>query len=262
MARAVSRLLATDGNHGKRLERLETLESVVGDYWTPFLGLPALRGMWLAGDATQAGDVLDHSGQARTLTYNGNPAIDLLDNQVPYYALDGTGDFFSRPHEAGLYVSGAEGYVAGALRGLTVGGWFYANALAGSQGLIGKYAGVQRAHLLLFSGTAGRFIVSGTGAANVNVDSAAQSPATWHFMVGRFDPSTEIAIFVDGVKVVNTTGIPATLFNGTAAVEVGSFETGTNLLTGRWALAFLCAAAHPDELINYLYARTRGFFGV
>lgn len=268
LALAVSRVMGTVGLHGKRLERLETLESVVGDLWSPFLALAGLRGLWLPGSADNTGAVYDYSGQGRTLTYNGNPKLDLYNGLVPNYDLDGTGDFFSRPHEAGLYVSGAEPYIASALNGLTLGGWFYWDAAiaAGDTGLVSKYtaAGNQRSYMLYTNGTdsEARFIISGDGAATVEIDSTVVlAPGTWYFIWGRYIPSISMTVAVNGTLTQRTTSVPATPFNSNSVFNVGGFGGGS-VNNCRWALTFLCATALPDNLLSYLYARTRGFFGV
>ncbi len=236
----------------------------LGEMYGTFLGLPGLRGLWYPGDADDTGAVYDISGQGRKLTYNGNPFIALQNSLVPYFAFDGTGDFLSRPDEAGLKVIGNEGYVAAALRGLTIGGWFWADSLAASPVLISKYtaAGNLRSYKLDISSSAVRMIVSGTGADAFVATTGAIAAANWYFVVGRYTPSTAVAAFVNNNQSTFTTTIPATLFNTTAAFQIAASDAGTNLLTGRFGLAFLCAAALPNALLTYLFARTRALFGV
>lgn len=87
---------------------------------------------------------------------------------------------------------------------------------------------------------------------------------TWFFAVGRFRPSQEIAIFVNGVKVVNTVSIPASLYSGVASFLIGAKDEGAaaTLLHGGSSLNFLCAANLPDGIINGLYQHTRALFGL
>lgn len=238
-------------------------------YFVAFQPLPALRGLWLAGSADNTGAMYDRSGQGRTLTYNGNPVLALHNATVPYWDYDGAGDYHSRADEAGLDVLGTETYVASSLRGLTFGGWFWFNNFTGNPPIFGKYnTGANQRSFLLFApaaNTVGVIVDSlGTGAAGIKQANSAVSISTgaWHFILGRFTPSTELAIFVNGTKTVNTTSIVASVFNGTAPLVIGSDGGASVFMTGRCALAFLCAAALPDGLLNALFQSSRVAFGV
>jgi hypothetical protein len=231
-----------------------------------FLALPALRGLWMAGDANEGGGMPDLTGQARTLTYNGAPQIALYNSLVSYYALLGGGDFFSRASEAGLNVAGTETYVISTQRGLTIGGWFWINATATRYGLMSKYlsAGNQRSYSLWVfeTGTVPQFYVSSNGTATTTVSSGvALAAGAWYFIVGRYVPSTSVDVYVNNAKTTNVVSVPASIFASTSALEIGRFDGGS-ALAGRWPLAFLCAAALPDTLLSYVFQRTRGIFGV
>lgn len=242
----------------------DTLPSLGGLYG-PFLGLPALRGLWLAGSADENGNVYDRSGQGRTLTYNGNPVLQTPGNLVSAWSYDGTGDYHSRADEAGLDVLGTESYVVAGRRGLTLGMWVQLDALGQVQ-FLGKYltAGDQRGyHLGLTSGDNPIFTVSsdGTSGNAVGVTAAADAEVgRWLFAVGRFTPSTELALFVNGVWTRNTTSIPASIHASTAPLEIGRFNGSTGF-DGRWALAFVCAANLRDELVAHLWQHSRAYLG-
>jgi hypothetical protein len=173
-----------------------------------------------------------------------------------------------RADEAGLDILGTESYVDSAYRGLTFGGWFYHHGVAATQGLASKWtaAGNQRAYLLEFLLGVGayRLEISNNGIAAVVVTDAVvglPSVDTWYFVVGRFDPSTEIAIFVNNNKTTNVAAIPAALFNSSAQFQIGAFEAGMNLLNGRVSMCFLCAAMLSDSIIGALWHQTRNMFG-
>lgn len=257
----------------RRLARIESYPSgpSIGELFADFRGLPGLRGLWFPGVADNTGAVYDATGQGRTLTYNGGPTINLHNDSVPYYDLDGSGDYFSRAHEAGLYISGAETYIASALSGLTAGGWFWTDDVTTNvtQSLMSKYntTANQRSWQLSLNISGG---IAGTPQMSVSVDGTATHVATaasalavgtWNFVVGRFTPSTENAVIVNGTKAVNTTSVPATDFNGNAAFEIGRRSSAATELNGRWALAFLCATVLPDDLLTHLLNRTRPLFG-
>jgi hypothetical protein len=214
----------------------------------------------------QTGAAFDQSGNVRTLTYNGNPTYN-FEGLAPYIDFDGVGDFLSRADEAGLDITGTEAYVASAVRGLTLGGWYRIDSFAANQWLSGKYntVGNNRSYALAFLTTPEvRFIVSGNGTATITaISSVAPVVTTWTFWVGRFTPSSELAIFQNNVKTINTTSIPASIFNSTASYVLGARDNGAaDLMTGRQSMQFLCATALSDAIIGALYQNSRAMFGV
>lgn len=232
-----------------------TLGESVGE----FLSLPALRGFWPFSSVDETAAVYDISGQARKLTAAGTPTFGVLPAGVPYTILNGSTQYFTRAHEAGLNITGA----------LTFGGWFYHNNAPGTaETLIAKRQ--TTAHYQLRRDDDGRVTVrisdDGTtsgahwpGATSVAVTAA----GAWYFAAGRFTPSTELALFLNGVKAVNTTSIPAAIYSGGSdGLFVGALTGPTLLLAGRGAFAFVCAAALTDEHVRRLYRHTRGLFGV
>lgn len=249
-----------------RKQEAKSLGPTLGEFYGQFLGLPGLRGLWYPGSQDQTGAIYDQSGQGRTLTYNGNPTLAAYNDLVPYEDYDGTGgDYHSRADEAGLDITGTETTIASALRGLTLGGWFYPTSLlSGSRGLIGKYAAANHSYLLHTSGggTGWSFLVSTDGTNDVSVTHAtAPTTGAWHFVVARFTPSAELSLYVDGVETVNTSSIPASIYSGNGALNIMGFNAG-NVSQGYCALAFLAAAAWPDELVNMLWQRSRPLFSV
>lgn len=234
-----------------------------GKVMSMFQMLPGLRGLWSMSSVNESGNALDLSGQGRTLSYNGNPTYN-VSGLVPYIDLDGAGDYLSRADEAGLRILGTETIYAAALRGLTVGGWFYPTANATDEGLISKWvaAGNQRSFMLKKSAANARdFSITTDGATVVSASGGTITMNTWHYIVGRFDPSTELAAWLDNVKVTNGAGIPASIFNSNSAFEIGRYDAG-NAFNGNVSVGFLCATALPDRIITALYEHTRTWFGV
>ncbi len=240
-----------------------------GNALSAFSLLPGLRGFWPMSANNESGFAIDQSGAGRYLTYNGNPVYS-WQGLAPNIQFDGAGDYLSRGDEAGLDITGAETFFPAALNGLTLGGWFYFFNLAtgANQGMIGKYNdnGVgERSYMIYLEDASNtlRFIVSADGGAVVQVSSAAVSAGNWYFVAGRFDPSTELAIFLNGVKVVNGVGVPASLYSGAADFNIGAYSNGASgLMAGAASLCFLCAAALPDVIINSLFYQTCSLFGV
>lgn len=229
------------------------------------LGLPGLRGFWPGSGILSSGNLVDASGQGRTLTYNGNPTIG-LDNIMPYLDLDGTGDFWSRADEADLDIVGTEAYIASALRGLTIGAWVnFDNTAAAVEVIAGKddnSAGVSYSIQRDAAGNA-IFRVSNTGSSGAikSVSSAGTlSASKWYHVVGRFVPSESVDVFVDGVLATNTASVYASLFNSASAFVIGAYSGGTQLMAGKVCLSFLCAAALPDRFIKWVNLETRAMF--
>lgn len=268
---ALQRSLRRSNDLHERLghQEAKTTGPTLAEFYGHYQGLPGLRGLWYPGSLDQTGAIYDQSGQGRTLTYNGNPTLNLYNNLIPYFDYDGTGDYHSRADEAGLDITGTETTIAAARRGLTFGGWFWFDTLTLGQSIMGKYNGTgdQRSYLLFFaSGTSTpAFAASSNGTAGTFQQ--ANSPVTvvtgqWNFLVCRFTPSTEMACFANGEKGVNTTAINASIHAGTAIFTLGTSAALGSPIDGRCALAFLAASIFPDELINYLWQRSRPLLGV
>lgn len=232
------------------------------------LALPGLRGFWPMSAVNSFGQALDLSGNALPLGYNGNPTYNYA-GLAPYIALDGTGDYLSRADAAALDITGTETYIAAAARGLTFGGWFWFDVIPQDKnvGILGKYntTGNQRSYLIYTGGTDYPVLVispDGSGGIAINVAGAGLSTGAWHFLVGRVIPSTEASLYQDGVWYRGVTSIPASVYNGTAPFQVGAFNAGSFLMTGRASLCFLCAASLSDAQVAALYGVTRPLFGV
>lgn len=250
--------------------RLETLERLEGpDAWAVAVSalslLPGLRGLWPTSSSDENGDAFDFSEQDRVLSYNGNPVYN-LDGLAPYIALDGVGDFLSRADEAGLDILGTETTIAVAIRGLSMGGWFYFdNAPAAAESMMSKYGAAAQRSYRIRRQAAGdlRFTISVDGTAESDVDSTSTpTTATWLFAACRFDPSTEQAIFFNGEKTSIVAAVPASIFNSNADLDIGARSGGADLMTGRASLCFLCAADIGDTLIQTIFQTTRGLFGI
>jgi len=266
------RLIRNSGLLTQRVTRQETGSgggTTLGEVYGQFQGLPGLRGLWYPGSVDNAGSLYDISGQGRTLSVGaGAPTVNMLNNNLAPYQFYGGGGVHTRPSEAGLQISGLETSIASSLRGLTMGGWFTVNNTGTRYGLMQKYTtGTnQRSYALWVfeTGTVPQFYVSSNGTAVTTIGSsvAPLTAGAWYFIVGRYVPSTSVDIYVNGVKTTNTTTIPASIFNtSTSPFDIARFDAGS-LLVGAMGLGFLCAAALPDTLLTYLFARSRALFGV
>jgi hypothetical protein len=165
--------------------------------------------------------------------------------------------YLSRPDEVGLSITGA----------LTLGGWVWFDA--GSRGhataIIGKWydTGDQRAYVLYKTNSGEiKFSISALGVNNLNsVDDGGENYTVggWHYVVGRFTPSTELALFVDGKWYRNTTGIFASIYDSTEPFEIARYNRD-NYFDGRLCHMFVTASSVETEDIEAMYHHAKAMF--
>lgn len=225
----------------------------LGNMISTALMLYELRGLWAASVVDENGALRDLAQQGRTLTNNG-AAGRSVEGLVPYVSYDGATQYHARADEAGLDITGA----------LTVGCWVKPNTTDGTmRGLVTKTVPVQESFYLGCTNTQTRFFVANVPGASFSQVDGRTMTSTWEFVVGRFIPSTEIAIFVTGTWYRNNVGIVPSIFNSTTALEIARLNlTNARCFNGRVALAFLCASALSDAAVNNLFQQSRAAFGV
>lgn len=242
----------------RRMERQEAkpLGPSLGEFYGNYFGLHRLRGYWPMSSTSETPTVLDLSGQARTLSFGGTVVISVYNDFAPYMDFNGTTGYLFRADEAGLDITGT----------LTFGGWFWADAGAAIAGLMCKWsnAAANQSYALRYTGSNTVQVLIGDGAASKTLNSTVTfTNDAWHFVVGRFSPSTELAIFVNGTWTKNTTSVPAALVNSNQELSIGRLNvTNGQYLDGRAGKCFLSAAAQSDTFINYLWNRDRVIYGV
>ena len=81
------------------------------------------------------------------------------------------------------------------------------------------------------------------------------SSSTWTFVVGVFNPSTEMLVYVNGVEdASNTTSIPASIFNSNADLLLGSANGGIDgWIDGLVQSAFIYDRVLTADEITWLY---------
>jgi hypothetical protein len=259
---AIETELGTDPSCGNSsvAERLAVL-GILAQFGT----LPGLCGFWpMAGMAISSGNAADTSGNGKALAYHGNPRY-VSNNLVNYIALDGVGDYLSRADEADLDITGTETLFTPAFRGLTMGGWIYHNNAVGSvEVIMSKYgaAGQRSYELRRAASGASTFVISDDGTTTFTATGDALTQNAWKCVIGRFDPSTSVDIWVNGVKASNTTSIPASIHAGTADFMIGNDTAGSGIATAYVALPFLTATCLTDAMIDDIFQNTRYLFGV
>jgi len=237
-----------------------------GNMVSHYQALPGLIGLWYGGRYQRSTGNLPNLANVygttnkQDLAYNGNPTFNYLDNGIGYAALDGTGDYFSVADNTDLDILGTESFVSNP--GLTMGGWFYLTDNT-SEALISKFGSVgDFTYRLIVVGPSVFFQVSTDG---TNVVSASNSVAlnTWYYIWASFNPSTRMTMGVNGDINETTVGVPASIFNGSAALCIGAGVNGTlNLLNGRFSVAFVCASYLTDAIGQSLFQQTRSLYGV
>lgn len=232
---------------------------------TEFYTLPGLRGLWSMGTFDTSGNVFDMSGNVRTLSFVGAGFYATYLSPISGVAR------LTRADEAGIDILGTESYVAAAVRGLTWGGWYIPFfTVASDEPLATKWdtTGNQRAYRLHISagGGTGNIVnasVSSNGTLVTTIASTDEFVDTrWIFVVGRYKPSAELALFVQGqrYKYVNTTAIPASIFNSSAGFQIMAENASANTLRGSSAINFLCTMALSDAQIERLFLKSSALF--
>lgn len=165
--------------------------------------------------------------------------------------------YLSRADEAGISVTGE----------LTFGCWILMNTLCRGKvtPVMGKWysGGDQRSFVIYKAANDSMTLsISADGiavSATVNDGGANFQSDRWMYVVGRFTPSTELALFVDGNWYRNTTAIPATLFDSTEQLEVARYDH-YYYLDGGVCHAFLSAMALDDAEIEANYYHAKAMF--
>jgi hypothetical protein len=262
---ARSPLITSLNTVARRTRRIETsMLSSAGwrDAAEAFLSLPGLIGFWPGGMVGSGGTLRDLSTNGLHLTRTGSPFFGFY-GKMPAVDFDlATSDAFTRTDEATLDITGTEAHIAPEIRGLTCGMWINFTSLDTQNGLLNKWATSSNQRSFMLRRETGNYInfgVSGNGSSAVLVESGTLTVPSWLFVVARFDPSTEIALFVDQVKTVDTESIPASIFNSTASLELGRWNASA-YFKGQMSMVFLCAAAVSDTQLQMVYDRTRPLF--
>jgi len=230
--------------------------------WLAPLQLPGIRGMW--GNKSAANDAADFTRFNTTFSNSLNALGVMLSSNWP-----GISYIYAYTSNCDAWVDLSDQTHLAITTAQTIGGWFYLLAPNTAQALmiwhnVDEVFPENNAPVYLWlTGGAAQFGIykipteyeatSGPVAANA-----------WHFIVGRFTPSTEVAIFLDSIKASNTSGIPASCNDSAgpymeldvlqAAVAYG--DTATYL-----AQCWVCAYAVPDAMLNWLYAIQAPLYG-
>lgn len=249
----------------RTLEALNTMEKDEADANSAFQAIPGLIGYWsFSVVQLSTGDVYDLSGQGRDLTRNGTPTF-YNNEKTSYATFNGTTDFFSRPDEADMDITGTEIIFGSDDRGLTMGGWFRFKSLSLTQYLLSKFDSATERSFFLNLNSLGvlRGGISGDG---INVYKALLTPLenTWQFYVLRYSSSNlEIKLWINSESATETASIPSSIHSGLAPFRISARESPEqSFFNGDASHVFFSANALSDATIEALYQKSRGLFGV
>jgi len=226
-------------------------DSLVPQVREPFIGLPGLLGYWPMSIVDFLGNAKDHSGASSDLARIGAPTFNYDGDS---YVQCGVATDYLAGSTSAQTVIGTEVWMASGLRGLTLGGWFKIDVVPTlTSGLVTKGGGTPNRgyELILDTSNQPTFTVSIDGTATVQVLGSAIGVASWVFIVGRFTPSSELALFIDQVKTTNTTSIPATINVNAQPFEIARrLNTNTRITECKVRDCFLAASVLSDAAIE------------
>lgn len=243
-----------------------------------YLQLPGLIGFWpMATVQRSTGNVPNYAptytgATKQDFVYNGNPMFDYLTTGVPFCNFDGTGDYFNIGDNTDIDILGNESQ--NSKSGLTTYLWTQPNTLSmggSTYGIFSKWdtsIGNQRSWFIYFNDADNtiRANLSSNGIASVSVTATTviSSTSDWYFCALRYIPSTSLDIYLNTEKFTNTTSIPATIFNSTAALQLATVNNGASGLeyNGKITLVALCANYHSDAMVQSVFQQSRSLFGV
>lgn len=215
------------------------------------LMLPKTRGFWPFSVVNATDDLIDLTGNAQ-LAVNTSVVSLALYGVTSYGHFDGTSHF--------AITSAALNKITG---GLTVICFARLDALSTEQGFISKWgaAGSRSYRLYMTSGNVITFEVSSNGTLITSVPSTIiPVVGAWYCLIGEYNPSTSLSIWVNGTKAQNVASIPAAIFDSTSNLFLGN--TNGSFLTGDLSLASLHASTINSGIALLTFDYNRPLFAI
>lgn len=221
-----------------------------------FIQLPGIEGYYPMSIVNGSGQAINHTGSGDPLTQTGVVPVGFDGNA--YRQLGSGINYLFAASAYGL--TGLETFIDSSLRGFTIGGWFMLDSLTSSPfGLISRSGNTPDLGygLVALNTGAPRLFMSNNGTTTVNATGANLPLSEWHFVAGRYIPSVEVAVFVDGVKVTNTVSIPASAFVSSQGFEVGRYlNDNSRIPNAKVRDVFICRTALSDAQIAAIRTAT------
>lgn len=198
------------------------------------------------GGGTTANDTSGNDGTG-TLTAGPNWTAGKVGKAVSF---DGTDDYVSIGNTTPSQITS----------NLTMSAWINVTTL-GNTVFFSKHGNAtNRAYSFRINSTGNVvFEVSGDGV-DANMDTVTGgsilSTGTWYFVTAVYIPSTSITVYINGVQDgVNTTGIPASIFNGAGILSIGARNGNTAFFAGKVDQARLYTFSKSVAQVAYDYNR-------
>ena len=175
--------------------------------------------------------------------------------------------YLSIADNAQFDITGTETSVAAGFKGLTISFWVYFTEVGGaaSIGLVSKWQTAlpnQKSYRVIrLPANNIQFDVTTDGSTIVSVTSTGTVAAsTWYHIWARFVPSTTMTIAIDNSPTPLAAGVPASIYNSSAALEAARTD-GAGYLDGRLSQISICASAALDVTMMTEYEQTRAWIG-
>ena len=174
---------------------------------------------------------------------------------------EGESTYLSRPNEENIDITGA----------LTIGVWIWCgNYCTGREvGIVSRWIeGTDDRQFAIYKDANDKFVFAvsslGTAVSVVSVDDDGDryEAGKWLYIVGRYTPSNELALFINNHWYLNTTSIPASLHSPAiteVSLDFGRYNAD-HYFVGRMTHGFLCAYAVPDNFIEANFGHVRAMF--
>lgn len=244
-----------------------------GNLISSYLDIPGLRffaPMSVVGASGQAVDLALQNSLTNTnlaLFSYGTPGLSA------WCQYNGTTQYHSIADNAAHDILGTETYLAGTVRGLSIGMWVRPLALTGATNRMftkGTTTGNARAYGLRQNASDQfAFAISDNGTNDTSINSSpfSFSANTWYFVVGIYEPSTDITLYVGSSEegfqsYVNSTSIPASLNNSATGLAIGAQADGTSFSNIRASLCFVSCERLDEPFIFSLFEQSRVIFDI
>mgnify|MGYP003643974664 CR=1 FL=1 len=190
--------------------------------------------------ATSTWTIKDHVGSENGTSVNMD-ALNLVSSELlntggrqgysPYaLSLDGTNDVINCGNDSSLQITGA----------MTVSYWFKGQGGSASVGGVGKLGGGSSRGFCLGMVSSGNitFYIAPTAATLFTLGYLRTADTDWHHLVGVYNPSTSVQIYLDGTLVKETTStVPASQYNGSNDLQIGARGDNSGAFNGEMSNA-------------------------
>ena len=169
-------------------------------------------------------------------------------SKVSNYSInfDGTSNFINCGNDSSLQITGA----------MTVSYWFKGQGGSASVGGVGKIANSPNRGFMLSMNNAGltRFYIAPDATTTQFASTTITPDANWHHLVGVYNPSTSIALYLDNVKIAEVTaGVAASQYNGSNNLQIGARGDSTGFFDGEIDQVCIFDYALSTDQLTYLY---------